>query len=199
MYEKAQYNVNNAYNQSYILNLSLADVLKSSIFGTLIAIAQSVLHFPLHLPGHSSIYWMGILLVGKALIPRFGSGIIMGIISGTLAIFFGLGKEGIFVFVKYFAPGLLIDVLVPFFGYKLNSFVIAGICGAFISLSKLGASILIGMILKVPLLFLTIGLGYVAFFHAIFGAIGGILAALIIRRLKPIIDKTSLSKNESLY
>ncbi|MDP4146160.1 MAG: hypothetical protein Q8936_17015 [Bacillota bacterium] len=170
--------------KNYIFDLNLKDGIRATMFGTLDGISTDVLHMPLHMPGHTSIWWMGILVFGKGIIPRFGSGIIMGIVSGILAVFMGLGKEGIFVFLKYFVPGLLIDFMAPLFIYKLDSILVGGVCGAIISLSKLFASILVGILTKIPLLFLVIGLGYVALSHVIFGAIGGVLASIIIKRLK---------------
>jgi len=177
--------INNSSGGKYMFNMNLTDMLRSTMLGALDAVANDILHMPLHMPGHTSIWWMGILIVGKGIIPKFGSGIIMGIVSGILAVIFGLGKEGIFVFLKYFIPGLLLDVLAPLYKHRLESVVVAGICGALISLSKLAASIAVGILIDIPLLFLTLGLGYVAISHVIYGAIGGVLAAIIIKRLKP--------------
>lgn len=169
----------------YMFNLGLTGMLRSTMFGALDAVANDILHMPLRMPGHTSIWWMGILLVGKGVIPEFGSGIIMGMVSGVLAVIFGLGKEGIFIFFKYFIPGLLIDILAPLYKQKLDSVLVGGVCGALMSLSKLAASITVGLIVDIPLLFLTLGLGYVAISHVLYGAIGGILAAIIFKRLKP--------------
>ncbi|WP_246503512.1 ECF transporter S component [Clostridium polyendosporum] len=169
----------------YMFNLRLGDMLRATMFGTLDAVINDILHMPLHMPGHTSIWWMGILLVGKGLIRKFGSGIIMGIVSGILAVILGLGKEGIFVFLKYFIPGLLLDFLAPLYSYRLESPIIGAICGALASLSKLAVSTVIGIIVNIPVLFLTLGLGYVALSHVLYGSIGGVLAAVIIKRLKP--------------
>jgi hypothetical protein len=155
------------------------------MFGALDAVANDILHIPLQMPGHTSVWWMGILIVGKGVIPKFGSGMIMGIVSGILAVIFGLGKEGIFVFFKYFIPGLLLDCLAPVYRHKFDSIYVGAVCGALISLSKLAASTIVGIIVNVPLLFLTLGLGYVAISHVLYGVIGGVLAAIIFKRLKP--------------
>lgn len=174
----------NPNKRSYIFNLTLVDALRATMFGVLIAIVNDVLKMPIRMPGHTSIYWMGILILGKGLIKRHGCGIVMGTISGILAVALGIGKEGIFVFFKYFTPGLLLDVLAPLYLYKLEKPIVAAICGGLISLSKLVASIIIGLILNIPLLFLTLGLSYVAISHVIFGALGGVIASIGIKRLK---------------
>lgn len=171
--------------EKFLFKLGLADILRLAMFGTLIAIVNDITRLPLHLPGHTSIVWMGILILGYGLIPKFGAGMIMGIVSGVLAVFLGLGKEGVFVFFKYFVPGLLLDFMAPLFKNKLESPVVAAICGIFTSLSKMTVNLLLGLLLKLPLVFLTLGMGFTSVTHVLFGAAGGVLAALLIKRLKP--------------
>lgn len=177
--------MNGLSQEGYMFNMKLNDVLRSTMFGALDAVANDILHMPLQMPGHTSIWWMGILIVGKGVVPKFGSGIIMGIVSGILAVVFGFGKEGIFIFFKYFVPALLLDFIAPLYMHRFNSVIVGAVSGALISLSKLAASIAVGIIVNIPILFLTLGLGYAAVSHVIYGAIGGILAAIIIKRLKP--------------
>jgi len=169
----------------FMMRMNLADVLRLSMFGTLIGISNFLLVLPIGIPGHTSIYWMGLLVLGKGLIPKLGSGTIMGIVSGILAIVFGLGKEGPLLAFKFIVPGMLLDVLAIMFLYQLESVWVGGICGALISLSKLLASIVLGVILQIPMVFLTMGFGYVSLLYVIFRAIGGVLASVLIKRLKP--------------
>ena len=167
------------------LSLSFPDVMRSTMLGTLVAICNDIFRLPLRIPGHTSLYWMGILVLGKGLIPRFGSGILMGIISGVLAVLLGLGKEGVFVFFKYFTPGLMLDVLAFLFMNRFDKVSVCVVTGTLISLAKLLANIALGVVLKMPLVFLTLGIGYSAVTHTVFGALGGFLAAILIKRLKP--------------
>lgn len=169
----------------FIFRLSLADVLRLTMFGTLIAVARDITRLPLHMPGHTSIYWMGILVLGKGLIPRFGAGVIMGLVSGVLAVLLGEGKEGVLTIFKYFIPGLLLDFLAPLFYYRLDAPVVGAICGALASVTKMAVNLAVGLLLKLPLGFLAVGLGFTAFSHVIFGAAGGAIASLFIKRLKP--------------
>lgn len=172
-------------SEKFIFQLGLADVLRSSMFGTTIAVTNDITRLPLQLPGHTSIWWMGVLVLGKGLVRKFGSGIIIGIVSGILAVLLGLGKEGIFVFFKYFVPGLLIDFLALIFYNKLESPAIGVICGILTSLSKMVVNVVLGLVLKLPLVFLTLGMGFTAVSHVIFGAAGGMIASILIRRLSP--------------
>jgi len=171
--------------EKFIFRLGLADVLRLTMFGTLISITKDITRLPLHLPGHTSIYWMGILVLGKGLIPKFGAGIIMGAVSGVLAVLLGLGKEGVFVFFKYFVPGLLIDFLTPVFYNKLENPFVGAICGTLTSLSKLVVNLILGILLKLPMGFIALGLGFAASSHVLFGAAGGLIAAVLIKRLRP--------------
>lgn len=176
---------NAGIREHFMFKLGLADVLRLTMFGTMVSVIHDVTRLPLQLPGHTSVHWMGILVLGKGLIPKFGAGIIMGIVSGILAVLLGLGKEGVFVFFKYFVPGLLLDLLAIFFFYRLENVFVGAICGALTSLSKLAASLALGILLDLPQGFLALGLGYTSMTHMVFGAVGGILAAVLIKRLKP--------------
>lgn len=172
-------------SEKFLFKLGLADVLRLTMFGTLIALLKDITRIPLHIPGHSSIFWMGILVLGKGLIPGFGAGMVMGGVSGVLAVLLGLGKEGVFVFFKYFVPGLVIDLIAPLFLNKLENPVAGALCGAIASLSKMAINLALGLLLKLPMVFLTIGLGVTSISHTVFGAAGGVIAAILIRRLKP--------------
>lgn len=173
---------------NFMMRMSLADVLRLSMFGTLIGVTNFLLKLPIGIPGHTSVYWMGLLVLGKGLFPKIGSGTIMGIVSGILGIVFGLGKEGPLLAFKFIVPGMLLDVLAIMFLYKLESVWVGGICGALISLSKLFASIVLGVMLQIPMVFLTMGFGYASLLHVIFGAIGGVFASVLIKRLKPRLE-----------
>lgn len=170
---------------NFMMRMNLADVLRLSMFGTLIGVTNFLLKLPIGIPGHTSVYWMGLLVLGKGLFPKPGAGTIMGIVSGILGVVFGLGKEGPLLAFKFIVPGVLLDILALLFLYQLASVWVGGICGALISLSKLLASIVLGVILHVPMVFLTMGFGYASLLHVVFGAIGGILASILIKRLKP--------------
>lgn len=159
------------------------------MFGTLISVCNLVVRLPIRVPGHSSIYWMAILIVGKGLVPEFGSGLIMGVVSGFLGVIFGLGHEGPLLALKFIVPGVFLDLLSIIFFNQLESIPVAAIIGALISISKLMANMLLGMILNIPMVFLYMGFGVAMALHAVFGALGGVLAALILKRLKHRIEK----------
>ena len=156
------------------------------MFGTLIGIARDIARLPLHIPGHTNIFWLGILLLGKGLTPKFGAGVIMGVVSGMLAVLLGGGKGWQCPpFFHYLILGLLLDFLAPLFNYKLEVPVIGAVCGVLVSLAEVAVNLALGLLLKLPLVFLTIGLGPTLLSHALFGAAGGAMASLLIKRLRP--------------
>jgi len=175
---------NKQKKEGLIFNLSLTDTLRLTMFGTLIAIANTILRMPIHMPAHTSIWWMGILVLGRGLIPKKGAGIIMGIVSGVVIVLLG-DKDGPLTFIKFLMPGITLDIMAPVFFNKLESPIVGAICGALASVAKMIGNVAVGFALKLPMVFLTLGLGFTAISHVIFGAIGGVVATLLIKRLKP--------------
>ena len=82
-------------------------------------------------------------------------------------------------------PGIMLDIIAPLFFNKLESPIIGAICGALASVAKMVGNVGVGFALNLPMVFLTLGLGFTAISHVIFGAIGGVVATLLIKRLKP--------------
>jgi ABC-type thiamin/hydroxymethylpyrimidine transport system permease subunit len=171
--------------ESFIFKLGLADALRLTMFGVLIAVANDVLRMPLHLPGHTSLWWFGILVLGRGLIPKFGAGTIIGAVSGTLASVLGLAEGGPHAFFIYFIPGLLLDFIAPLFFNKLENPFVGILCGALTSLTKMAINMVIGALLHLPMGFMAVGLGIASISHTVFGAIGGLIAAGLIKRLRP--------------
>ncbi len=68
----------------------------------------------------------------------------------------------------------------------LRDFGKAAIVGAGVHLGKLAALRLAGLILRVPIALLLLGLGWSATTHVLFGVLGGLLGALALRELRKI-------------
>ncbi|MDZ4169655.1 MAG: cobalt ABC transporter permease [Coriobacteriia bacterium] len=154
-----------------------------ALVAALIIGAKFYLRMPIHVPGHSGVFWMALLLIGVGVVGRPGTGTLIGLISGLLAVIILPGREGIFVGVKYFVPGLIVDVLTPLLGGRLDRYPAAVIVAAAAHMGKLTASYLLGLALGVPGGYLAIGLGFAAVTHLGFGALGGVAAAFVLQRL----------------
>lgn len=153
------------------------------LLAALVALSKALLRMPLHVPGHSGLTWMAILLVSRALVRRPGAGTLVGLVSGLLAVMIVGGREGLLVWVKYLAPGMIMDLGALLSGERLHHPLVGIIVGAAANVAKLTASLIISLLLGIPAGYIALGLGLAATTHLVFGAIGGWLGALVVRSL----------------
>jgi ABC-type thiamin/hydroxymethylpyrimidine transport system permease subunit len=162
---------------------SLHEVALLSLCGALIFVLKTALKIPLHMPGHSGIFWVIPLIIGTAIVRKPGAGTYIGMVSGLLASFFGLGALHVFDLVKYLAMGITVDIVALFFGYRLDNPGVGFIAGAAGNMVKMGANYSVHLLLGVPATFIVIGIGLSAVSHLVFGGLGGVIAALVNQRL----------------
>lgn len=162
---------------------SLYDIAVLSMLGALVFILRMALRIPMHLSGKSGIFWVVPIIIGIGVVRKFGAGTYIGIVSGVLASFFGMGTPDVFSIFKYVTMGVSIDVLALMFMGHLDNPLVGLILGAGGNLSKMVVNYYIDTTLGVPANYVLIGIGFSSISHFIFGAIGGILAALILGRL----------------
>lgn len=155
-----------------------------ALIAALLVGTKIMFNLPLRLPGHSGIFWMAYLVVGRGLVRRRGAGTMLGLVSGLLAVLTVGGREGLLVWAKYFAPGVVMDLGAAIGRERLDSAVLATLVGAVGNAAKLTASLIVSLILGIPAGYLAVGLGLAAISHVVFGAIGGWLGALVLRRLR---------------
>ena len=168
-----------------------------ALFAALVAVSKAFLRMPLHVPGHSGITWMAILLVGRALIHRPGAGTLLGFVSGVLAVAIVGGREGLLLWVKYLAPGVVMDIGAALSGERLDNPYVGLAVGAVANVAKLLSSLIVSLMLGIPAGYLVVGLGLAVTTHVVFGAIGGWLGTLVLRTLRrlriPAIDALTSS------
>lgn len=150
----------------------------------LIVVAKIALRLPLQLSGHSGIFWMAIVIVAARIVPKKGAASFVGVLSGLLAAFLGLGDFGALdTFLSYAAIGVATDLALMLLGNPENLWVaaIAGMIGHFAKfLVKWG----FGAIAGVPVGFIALGLVKAIIGYIIFGAIGGLLGGLTLIALR---------------
>ncbi len=173
-----------APHRPYVWGLTLRDAIFLSFLGAVIPVFKLLFRVDLHVPGHTGLVWIAVMIVGRALVPRRYAATWVGTVAGLLAALMGQGKEGPLVFFQYLFPGLTIDLLVRLFGERWSSYLAVGLYGAVAHLTKLVAIYVAGRILGVPQYFLTLGLGLSAASHALFGFLGGCLAVAVHRQLR---------------
>ena len=79
----------------------------------LIAPAANLITDALHIPGGiGTSFSLMFLVIGACVVPRFGSGALMGLVQSVLAVLFGMtGGMGALAPIGYIIPGLIVDIV----------------------------------------------------------------------------------------
>jgi len=162
---------------------ALRELVLLALVAGLLVLSKGLFRISIHVPGHTGIFWMALLVIAKGIVRRNGAGTLVGLVSGMLAVMLVPGQEGIFTWVKYVAPGVALDVLGVLLPGGFSRPVQAAVLGALGNLAKLAAGYLLAVALGLPSGFIALGLGIAAVSHAAFGAAGGALGALMLQRL----------------
>lgn len=155
-----------------------------ALLSSLVVVAKWAVRIPIGVPGHSGLLWIAIFVVGRGILDRRGAGLMLGVVAGVLAAILVPAREGLLVFVKYAAAGLVLDIVATLIGERLDRPFPAAVAGALAHVAKLLSALILGWATGVPMGFLALGLGLSATTHVVFGALGGILGALILRQFE---------------
>jgi hypothetical protein len=156
-----------------------------ALFSALVIVAKIALRTPLQLSGHSGIFWMAIIIVGARVVPKIGAASIIGITSGILAAFLGLGDFGALnTFLSYAIVGVGSDGILLLLRGDTENLVVAVIVGIFGHMGKFLVKWLFGLITGAPIGFVALGLLRAVLGYIIFGAIGGVLGWATLKALK---------------
>ena len=164
--------------------LTTFELILMALLSTLVVVAKIALRLPLKMPGHSGLFWMTIIIVGAGIISKRGSASLIGITSGLMAGFLGMGDFGALnTFLSYTAIGLSTDLALMFLGNP-EKITIAMICASFGHFSKFIIKWLFGIIAGTPIGILSTGLAWSAVGYLFWGALGGLLGAMTLRALR---------------
>ncbi len=161
-----------------------------ALCSSMVICAKYVTRFDLRVPGNTGMLWMAVMVVAKSVVPAPGSASLVGLVAGIIATLLGMGKEGLLVWTKYAAPGLLLDALWPVTAgvrQRLPRAVAIGLVAAVAHTGKLGASYVAGLLLHVPRHFLVLGLQVALLFHLLFGFIGGAVGSELGARVNSLL------------
>lgn len=155
-----------------------------ALVGVLMLVAKASLRLPIHVSGHGGVLWIGALLVGTAVVRRQGAAVLMGLIGGTLVALFQPGDAApFFTVAKYVLPGLVLEVLAPLLGYRFDQLIPAVLAGALAHASKVLVDVLQSLAAGLSGALVFAGLTVELLLHIAFGALGGFVAALLMRAL----------------
>jgi hypothetical protein len=154
-----------------------------ALMATLVVVSKIALRLPLRLPGHSGIFWMAIVIVGAGIVPKRGATSLIGITSGILAGFLGLGDFGALnTFLSYASIGIITDLALIILGNPAN-IMVSLIAAPIGHLAKFLVKWLFGIITGAPIGFVAAGLAWSAVGYVVWGALGGLLGALTLKAL----------------
>lgn len=155
-----------------------------ALFSALVVVAKIALRFPIQVPGHSGLFWMAIVIVAAGMVSKRGAASLVGVSSGVLAAFLGMGDFGALnTFLSYSMVGVATDLALWLLQDPEN-LLVGGLAGALGHLGKYVVKWFLGVITGAPLGFVALGLLWSLITYVIFGALGGVLGALTLRALR---------------
>ena len=155
-----------------------------ALFAALIVVAKIALRLPLQMPGHSGIFWMAIVVVAAGVVPKRGAASLVGLTSGIMAAFLGLGDFGALdTLLSYTAVGVAADLTLLLLRNPAN-LVVASLVGALGHMGKFLVKWAIAGVAGAPAGFVALGLARSLVGYIIFGALGGLLGALTLAALR---------------
>ncbi len=155
-----------------------------TLLAALIVVAKVALKTPLQIPGHSGLYWMAIIIVAARVVPRPGAASVVGLASGLLASFLGVGDFGALnTLLSYTAVGLGTDLALLLLGQPEHPGV-GALAGALGHMAKFLVKWGLGVLTGAPLGFVALGLAWSLVGYLVFGALGGLLGSLTLTALR---------------
>jgi len=167
-------------------HFSTRDLVLLALLAAMIVVTKVAFRIPVHVPGHSGVLWMAALVVGRGIVRRPWAGTILGFVSGVLAVVLVGGAEGPLLWIKYLAPGMLLDLIDVVVPVGLDDPLVGTLAGAIANCAKLLSATVVALIMGLDAGFLVVGLGVSALSHAFFGALGGWLGSFLLKRLRPL-------------
>ncbi|MBN1812495.1 MAG: ECF transporter S component [Anaerolineae bacterium] len=154
-----------------------------ALFAALIVVAKIALRTPLQLSGHSGVFWMAIVIVAAGVVPKPGTASLVGVTSGLIAAFLGMGDLGALnTFLSYAAVGLGTDLALLLLRNREN-LLVAILAATLGHLCKFLVKWGLGIITGAPLGFVALGLAKAFVGYIVFGALGGLLGGLTLKAL----------------
>jgi ABC-type thiamin/hydroxymethylpyrimidine transport system permease subunit len=155
-----------------------------ALLAALIVVAKIALRTPLQLSGHSGLFWMAIVIVAAGVVPKPGATSLVGVTSGLIAAFLGMGDFGALnTFLSYAAVGMGTDLALLLLRSRENLLVtmLAATLG---HLCKFLVKWGLGIVTGAPIGFVALGLARAFVSYIIFGALGGLLGGLTLKALR---------------
>jgi hypothetical protein len=156
-----------------------------ALFAALIVVAKIALRLPLQLSGHSGVFWMAIVIVTAGVVTKVGAASLVGLTSGIIAAFLGLGDFGALnTFLSYTMVGVGTDLALLLLGRNPENLVVAVIAAVIGHFCKFLVKWGLGVVTGAPVGFVALGLAKAMVGYVVFGALGGLLGGLTLVALR---------------
>ncbi|MDF1515893.1 MAG: hypothetical protein P1S60_18945 [Anaerolineae bacterium] len=163
---------------------SIFELILLTLFSTLVVVMKIALRLPLKLPGHSGIFWMTVFVITAGIVPKLGATLLVGVSSGILAAFLGMGDFGALnTFLSYTMVGLGVEFAL-WLVKDPEKIVPAAFIGIFGHVGKFLVKWAMGLITGAPVGIIALGMAYSLLSYIVFGALGGILGCLTLKALR---------------
>ena len=163
---------------------STFELILLALFAALVVVAKIALRTPFQMPGHSGIFWMAIIIVGAGVVPKLGAASIVGVTSGILAGFLGMGDFGALnTFLSYTAVGVGTDLALLLLRDPENP-IMAALSASLGHTAKFLVKWAMSALTGAPAGFIALGLARALIGYIVFGALGGLLGALTLKGLR---------------
>jgi hypothetical protein len=155
-----------------------------ALFAALLVVAKIALRTPIQMPGHSGIFWMAIVIVSAGVVPKPGAASIVGLTSGILAGFLGMGDFGaLSTSLSYAAVGAGTDLALLLLQDPENP-ITAALSASLGHMGKFLVKWALSAMTGAPAGFIALGLARALVGYIIFGALGGLLGAVTLKALR---------------
>jgi hypothetical protein len=163
---------------------STFELILLTLFAGLVVVAKIALRLPVQIPGHSGLFWMAIVIVAAGVVRKRGAASLVGVTSGILAAFLGMGDFGALnTFLSYTMVGVATDLALWLLRTPEN-LVVAALAGILGHLGKFLVKWILGIVSGAPLGFIALGLAWSMVNYIAWGALGGLLGALTLKALR---------------
>ncbi|MFQ5910457.1 MAG: hypothetical protein ACE5IJ_07025 [Thermoplasmata archaeon] len=156
--------------------LSCVIILQVSL---LLVLVKTYLRMPLHIPGHSAVYILPILILGKLGARWRYSGTGIGLTSAVFAAGFGIMGGPLLAFSRLLVMGMVVDVA---FTRSSNLAMLPFVlCGVFANMAKVLIGWAVASAVGIPVFFIQAGMTFSLMTHMFFGVLGGLVAFGIVK------------------
>lgn len=163
---------------------SLFQIMVLASVAVLIVVLKVALKVPLKMPGHSGVFWVALLYLGRSLVPRRGAGALAGLMSGMVAAFMVPGGRGpLGTLLQYFAAGCGVEAAFLVLGDCRSWWraLLAGLAGNW---TKLLVKSALDLAMGMPVAAALAIIAYPLLTHTVFGLVAGAVGLSVRRALE---------------